>query len=85
MRADKFKGKNSLKALENPNYDKIVKGAYNKTNKLTKGEFGKTLSKPEYINHMRTSSKDILLAKNKPLKGEMKSIVDTVNKKHGLK
>lgn len=83
LRLGKVKGKNSLKAIENPNYDKITKGSYNKMNKLTKGEFGEIVSKPEYMNQARTTSREMALLANKnrlqPKKGDLKSAVDTLN------
>jgi hypothetical protein len=75
-----LKGKNSIKATMNPKFDKVAKGTYNKVNKLTKGEFGKSISKPEYINQSRSISVDA--AKSLPMnpkKGQAKEAVDALN------
>ena len=82
MRISKLKGKNSLKALENPNYEKIAKGTYNKFNKLSKGEFGEFVSKPEFINQSREQGRQVAaLAKNTRLnKGDAKSAVEYANR-----
>ena len=81
MRMSKFKGINSLKALENPNYDKVFKGTYNKLNKLSKGELGELVSKPEFINQSREQGRQMAaLAKNTRLnKGDVKSAVYKAN------
>ena len=82
MHANKLKGKNSLKVLENPNYEKVAKGSYNKLNKLTKGKLGEAISKPEFINQSRQLSRQQILAnKNIRLnKGDVKSAVDKLNR-----
>ena len=82
MRMSKLKGSRSLKALENPNYDKVAKSIHNKFNKLTKGEFGEMVSKPEYINQAREQSRQMAaLAKNTRLnKGDAKSAADYMNR-----
>ena len=81
MRMSRLKGKNSLKAIENPNYEKVAKGAYNKFNKLTKGEFGEAIPRSEFVNQSRQLSRQQLLAnKNMRLnKGDVKSAVDQMN------
>lgn len=80
MRMSKLKGKNSLKSLENPNYDKVAKASYNKFNKLTKGEFGEAVSKPEFIKQSREQGRQQTALANKRLnKGEVKSAVDQMN------
>ena len=80
MRIGKLKGVRSLKALENPNYDKVVKGVYNKANKLSKGELGELVSKPEFINQSRTNSRALSAHKSKLNKGDVKSLVDYANR-----
>ncbi len=81
MRINKLKGKNSLKALENPNYEKVAKGNYNNINKLTKKRDWNMISKPKFVDQSRQIAKQKVLAnKNARLnKGDVKSAVELAN------
>lgn len=75
-----LKGKNSIKAVTNPNYEKVAKGGYNKINKITRGKFGEAISKPDFISQSRENT--LALMKNgvpKLNKGDVRSVVEGLN------
>lgn len=80
-RAGRLKGRNSLKAVENPHYSKVAKAGYNKMNQITKGEFGKSMSKDDFVKQSREAAKTASrqLGNRNPKKGEVKALVDTLN------
>ena len=85
IRASKLKGAHSLKALENPHYDKLIKASMNKSSKLTGIDTKSALkdlgiSKSELIDSTRKQAKKLMPA-NKPnlKKGELKEAVNTIN------
>lgn len=81
-----LKGSRSLKAVENPHYSKVAKAGYNKMNQITKGEFGKSISKPDFVKQSRevarTASRQ--LGNRNPKKGEMKALVDSLNQQASI-
>lgn len=86
IRASKLKGKNSLKTIENPHYDKLIKASINKSSKLRGIDTKSALkeigtSKSELIDSARKQASEFAKTM-KPTnlkKGEMRKAVDEVN------
>lgn len=86
IRASKLKGKHSLKTVENPHYDKVIKATMNKSSKLsgidTKSALKKLgTSKSELIDSTRKQASEFAKTM-KPTnlkKGDMRKAVDEVN------
>ena len=80
-RMGRLKGKNSLRAIDNPHYKKVAIGGYNKANQLSKGKFGEVVSKPDFVKQSREVAKTGLrqVGNRNPKKGEVAALVDTMN------
>ena len=77
LRINGLKGQNSIKALDNKNFNKVHKGYYNQYVKSTGTA---PMSQAEGLIEAREVGKSMILQKKNLRKGELKAEVDALNR-----